>query len=51
MKYDVLVECTCCNEKTLCREELIDDDGIQQVVHFCEACDKEIQDILDYYNK
>ncbi|MBY0755044.1 hypothetical protein K5V21_06195 [Clostridium sardiniense] len=50
MKYDVLTECTCCNDKTLCSEEVIEVDGVQEVLHFCEFCDKEIQDILDYYN-
>lgn len=49
--YNNLTECTSCNEKLLCREELINYGGTQKVTYFCKECDKEIDEILEYYNQ
>lgn len=51
MEFNTITECTCCNIRTYCNEEIIDVDGEQKMLFFCEECYEDIKDIEDYFNK
>ncbi len=51
MKFNIMTECTSCNERKLCNEILIEYEGKQRVMNFCKECDNEIKDILIWANE
>ena len=49
-EYNSIARCIACGLKRNCREEVIEHEGKQEVVFFCEECDKKIEDIIRYYD-
>ena len=47
MEFNVLTECIACHHETLCYEDVIEVDGKQMILHFCEDCEREINDVLN----
>lgn len=50
MEFDVLTECTWCNTRTYCTEDVVEKNGHQMVVHFCKECYEEIEETLEWAN-
>lgn len=48
-EYNTIAKCIACGLERNCREEVMEHEGKQEVVFFCEECDKEIEDTIRYY--
>ena len=51
MEFNIMTECTSCNERKLCNEIPTEYEGKQRVMNFCKECDSEINDILIWANE
>ena len=51
MAFNFIIECTCCNKRTNCNEEIAIVNGQQKMMNFCKDCYEEIKEIKEYYSK
>lgn len=51
MEFSVISQCVSCNERKLCNEVITEYEDKKIVMNFCEECDNEIQDILNWANE
>jgi hypothetical protein len=45
MEFSVIIECTCCNTRTNCNEEIAIVNGQQKMMNFCKDCYEEIKGV------
>ncbi len=45
MEFNFITECTSCNQRKPCNEEIIEIDGEQRLINFCKECYEEIEEM------